>query len=490
MKSFDNKLYLKLQSENIQKRISEFDKLYLEIGGKLFDDHHAKRVLRGFELTSKINVLSKFKNDLEVLIVINANDIDTVKIRGDINISYEDDVLLLVEKFKNIDFSVNGVVITHYANQYAVDVFKKKLNNLGINVYMHYPIAGYPHNTSLILSPDGFGKNEYIKTTKKLIIVTAPGPGSGKMATCLSQLYQDNTRGVVSGYAKYETFPVWNLPLKHPVNLAYEAATADLEDVNMIDYYHKEKYGVDAVNYNRDLEAFPVLKQIFERIYGESPYYSPTDMGVNMVGFGIVNDEAAIESSKQEVIRRYLDTLVSLKKGTATQRAVDKIVSVMSELGLSVADRRCVQAALDQELKKKVPCSAIELSSRKIFLGKESDLLTSAAAAVINALKSLAHIPDDIPLLSHPIIEPIQMLKKDCLHRSSSRLDLEEVLIALSITATTNATSQKALSCLPKLKNAQLHSTVILYQDEIKVLKSLGIDCTMEPIQRKFYLGK
>ena len=483
MKSVDPKLYLKLQTENILKRVEKFDKLYLEFGGKIFDDYHCSRVLNGFEIDLKVQMLAKIKNKVEVVLVINANDIEKNKLRSDIGITYADDVLRLIDEFEKMNIYVGSVVITQYANQPIADVYRKKLTNLGIKSYIHYPIAGYPHNMDLILSEDGYGKNEYVETTRPIVVVCAPGPGSGKLATCLSQLYNENVRGIKAGYAKYETFPIWNLPLKHPVNMAYEAATADLNDVNMIDYFHKEAYGIDAVNYNRDLEAFPVLKKIFERIYGESPYASPTDMGVNALGYAIINEEAAIETSKQEIIRRYLDAIVNYKKGRGTQEAIDKISLIMNHLNISVDDRKCVKAAIDASVKKGVPCVALQISSKKIITGKESNLFAPVSACIINALKYYAKIPDDMPLLSHAIIGPIQELKQKQLHSSAIHLSLEEVLITLAITATTNAMSQRAMEQLPKLQGSQMHSSVILSSADVKVLKKLKIDVTMEDVQ-------
>ena len=483
MKSLDSKLYLKLQTENILKRVEKFDKLYLEFGGKIFDDYHCARVLQGFEIDLKVKMLAKIKNKVEVVIVINANDIEKSKQRSDINISYADDVLRLMDEFEKMGILVSSVVITQYANQPFANVYRNKLDHLGIKSYIHYPIAGYPHNMDLILSEEGYGKNEYIETTRPIVVVCAPGPGSGKLATCLSQLYNENQRGIKAGYAKYETFPVWNLPLKHPVNIAYEAATADLNDVNMIDYFHKEAYGIDAVNYNRDLEAFPVLKKIFERIYGESPYASPTDMGVNALGYAIINEDAAIETSKQEIIRRYLDAIVNYKIGKVNQTAIDKISLLMNHLNISVDDRKCVKAAIDASKKKGVPCVALQIGAKKFITGKQSDMFEATAACIINAIKHLAKIPDDMPLLSYAIIGPIQELKKNQLHSSVLRLNLEEVLVTLAITATTNAMSQRAMEQLSKLEGAQMHSSVMLSSDDIKVLKKLKIDVTMEDVQ-------
>lgn len=480
-KCFDNKMYLKLQSNKILERVNKFgDKLYIEFGGKIFDDYHASRVLRGFEIDSKVKVLSKLKDKVEIIIVINAEDIQSYKSRSDIGITYESDTLRLIDEFEKIDLFVGSVVITHYNNQNLADIFIKKLNNLGIKTYLHYKIDNYPFDVENILSEKGFGKNEYVETQRPIVVITAPGPGSGKMATCLSQLYHENIRGIKAGYAKYETFPIWNLPLKHPVNLAYEAATADLQDVNMIDFYHLENYGISAVNYNRDIEVFPVLKKIFEKIYGESPYLSPTDMGVNMAGFAICDDEAAKEFSKQEIIRRYLDAKCNLKLGRVSTETVDKISIIMKSLNISVDDRRCVKPALEKAKKSNKLAVAIELPNGKIITGKKSPLFEATSAALINSLKYYAKISDDLPLLSPTIIEPIQNLKENLLNRRTKRLYLDEVLIALSITATTNAMAQRALEQLPRLAGAQLHSTVMLHPDDINTLKKLKIDVTTE----------
>lgn len=483
-KAFDNKKYIKLQSDKILERVSQFDdKLYIEFGGKIFDDYHASRVLPGFEIDSKVKALASIKKKVEVIINISADDIQTGKTRNDIGLTYEDDVLRLIDEFENHKIVCKSVVITKYANQPLATIFYQKLKNLGINAYLHYPIDGYPHNTDHVLSEKGFGKNDYVETTHPIIVVTGPGPGSGKMATCLSQLYHDSLKGIKAGYAKYETFPVWNLPLKHPVNLAYEAATSDLNDVNMLDYYHLDKYGISAVNYNRDLDVFPVLNKIFERIYGESPYSSPTDMGVNMAGNAIINDDAAIHASKQEIIRRYLDACCLNKNGKFSQESVDKILRIMRSLNISVDDRKAVKAALIKTEKCNCPCVSIELSNGKIISGKKSELFTSSAAAVINALKYYAKIPKDMLLLSYNVLEPIQNLKTNHLSRKTSRLHLNDVLIALSISATTSSMAACALKQLHKLAGAQLHSSVMINNDDLEVLKKLKIDVTMGTFQ-------
>lgn len=482
-KAFDNKKYIKLQKDKILERVQQFDnKLYIEFGGKLFDDYHASRVLPGFEIDSKLKVLMTLKNQIEVIISISADDIQTGKVRNDIGLSYEDEVLNLVDKFESHGLLVGGIVITMYNQQPLAKIFYHKLINLNLNVYLHYPINGYPHQTDYILSEDGFGRNDYIETTHPIVIVTGPGPGSGKMATCLSQLYHENLKGIRSGYAKYETFPSWNLPLKHPVNLAYEAATADLCDVNMIDYFHLEAYGKSTVNYNRDLEVFPVLNKMFEKIYGKSPYLSPTDMGVNMVGFAISDEEEAIKASKQEIIRRYLDACCFNKMGKFKIDAVEKIERIMNELNITTDNRKVVRAALDYTQKVQCPVVSIEVGKHIVY-GKKTELFTASAAAVINALKYLAKLPKEMPLLSYSLIEPIQNLKKEQLKKRTQRLHLNDVLIALAITATTNEMAKAALSQLPKLKGAQLHSNVMIDTDDIEIIHKLKIDATMGTYQ-------
>lgn len=482
-KSFDNKKYLKLQTEKILERVNQFDgKLYIEFGGKLFDDYHASRVLKGFEIDSKIQVLKVLKKKVEMIIAISADDIQRGKMRNDIDLTYEDDVLHIIDKFEQNELFVGGVVITMYKNQPLANIFYNKLRNLNINVYLHYPIEGYPANTDLVLSDNGFGKNEYVKTTHPIVVVTGPGPGSGKMATCLSQLYFDNLNGIKAGYAKYETFPIWNLPLKHPVNLAYEAATADLDDVNMIDYFHLEAYGKSTVNYNRDLEVYPVLNKMFERIYGESPYKSPTDMGVNMAGFAIVNDDLAVESAKEEVLRRYLDALVYNKIGKFSDNAVSKLELIMKELDIKVEDRKVVTAAVKKTQEIGVPVSAIEIG-KKVITGKKSSMFSSPAACIINALKHLAKIPDEMLLLSKNVIEPIQDLKYKKLKRNNMRINLSNVLVALAINATTNEMARVALEQLPKLRGCEFHSSVMITNDDLEILKKLGINATMGTFQ-------
>lgn len=479
---FDNKKYLSLQSEKIQERIQSFgDKLYLEFGGKLFDDYHASRVLPGFEPDSKIKMLLKLKDVAEILVVISANDIIKNKYRSDLGITYDADVLRLIEVFKNQGLYVGSVVMTMYSPQPAVDAFIKRLENLGIRVYKHYPIEGYPSDVQKIVGEEGYGKNEYVPTSRRLVIVTAPGPGSGKMATCLSQLYHENLRGVKAGYAKFETFPVWNLPLSHPVNLAYEAATADLKDVNMIDPYHLEAYGELAVNYNRDVEIFPVVAAMLEKILGYSPYKSPTDMGVNMAGFCVVDDEACKAASQSEIIRRYYGALGDARKGRIGKDVVAKIELLMSKSGISVADRKPVEAALKKAELTSAPAVAIELNDGRIVTGKTGKLLGPSAAALLNALKALGDIDDDIELISPTIIEPIQKLKVNHMGAVNPLLHTDEILMALAICAVNCPHCKNALSQLDKLKNCEIHSTVILSHVDEKTFKSLGMHVTSEP---------
>lgn len=479
--AFDNDKYVKLQSKHIMERIGQFgNKLYLEFGGKLFDDHHAARVLPGFAPDSKLKMLLEMKDKVEVVIAVCAGDIEKNKIRSDMGITYDVEVLRLIDAFRDIGLYVGSVVITQYSNQPSADTFKSHLEHLGIKVFLHYPIVGYPNNVELIVSDEGYGKNEYIETTKPLVVVTAPGPGSGKMATCLSQLYHDHKRGIEAGYAKFETFPIWNLPLKHPVNLAYEAATADLNDVNMIDPFHLEAYGETTVNYNRDVEIFPVLNAMFQKILGESPYKSPTDMGVNMVGYCICDDEAACEASNQEIIRRYYNTKVEFKKGHADEEAIRKIEIIMSTTNITTDMRRCVSFALKKAELTDGPAVAIELPDGSVVTGKTSSLLGASSSALLNALKKLGNINDEIPLISPSIIEPIQRLKINSLGNNNPRLHTDEILIALAISATTNPLSHLALQQLDKLKNCEAHSTVILSQVDLSTFRKLNMNITCE----------
>ena len=489
--AFDNQKYLRLQSEQILNRVSQFDdKLYLEFGGKLFDDYHASRVLPGFEPDSKLKMLLTLKDKVEVVIVINSFDIQKNKIRSDLNINYESEVLRLIDAFRAAGLFVGSVCIAQYQAIPQVIAFKQKLNNLGIKTYIHYHIDGYPHDVNKIISEDGFGKNEYIETERPLVVVTAPGPGSGKMATCLSQLYHENKRGIKAGYAKYETFPIWNLSLKHPINLAYEAATADLNDVNMIDPYHLEAYQELAVNYNRDVEIFPVLKAIFEAIYGTSPYKSPTDMGVNQAGFAISNEAIAIKASKDEIIRRYLNSLIDLRNGKINQEAVDRIALIMRQLEISVDDRKCVKKALDKSEASGTISMALELEDGYIVDAKTSDLLSAPSALLLNALKHLANINDEMLLISPSIIEPISKMKVNNLGNHNPRIHVDEILIALAISARTNPLAELAMKKLDKLAHCQAHCTAIIHQTDAAVFKKLKIDLTTEPIAfaRKLYV--
>lgn len=481
---FDSKKYLSLQSDYINKRIAQFGgKLYLEFGGKLFDDFHASRVLPGFAPDNKIVMLQQLKDKAEIVIVINSNDIAKNKLRADLGITYDEDVLRLIDIFRSKDLYVGSVVLSQFTEEnLPAQAFQQRLEKLGLKVYRHYHIEGYPHNIPLIVSDDGYGKNEYIETSRELIVITAPGPGSGKMATCLSQLYHDYKRGIKAGYAKYETFPVWNLPLNHPVNIAYEAATADLNDVNMIDPYHLAEYNKVAVNYNRDIEIFPVLNALFEKLMGHSPYKSPTDMGVNMAGYAICDDEACCEASKQEIIRRYYAALVAQRKGVDRGDEVGKIALIMDKLGLKVEDRITVHAANAVKERTGGPAAAIELTDGRIVTGKTSDLFGCSSAMLLNALKTLAGIPDEIKLLSPVAVEPIQKLKTTVLGSKNPRLHTDEVLIALSISAATNETAKKAMQQLDKLRGCQVHTTVILSPVDETVFRKLGVDVTSDPI--------
>lgn len=478
---FDNEKYLKMQSEHIRERINQFDnKLYLEFGGKLFDDYHASRVLPGFAPDSKLLLLMQLSDQAEIVIVISASDIEKNKVRGDLGITYDTDVLRLIESFRQSGLFVGSVVITQYAGQNSANLFKSRLEKLGIKVYIHYCIEGYPSNIPLIVSDEGYGKNDYIETSRPLVIITAPGPGSGKMATCLSQLYHELKHGVRAGYAKFETFPVWNLPLKHPVNLAYEAATADLNDINMIDPFHLETYGVTTVNYNRDVEIFPVLDAIFEKIYGENPYKSPTDMGVNMAGNCISDDEACREASKQEIIRRYYSALNRMADGIASEDEIFKIELLMKQAHITTEDRLVVSAALKRAEETGGPAAAIQLHNDEIITGKTSNLLGASAALLLNALKRLANIDDEIHMISPEAIEPIQTLKTMYLGSKNPRLHTDEVLIALSISAAANPAARLALEQIPKLKGCQVHTSVMLSSVDMKVFKRLGVQLTSE----------
>lgn len=480
---FDNQRYLQLQSQHIQDRIDQFGgKLYLEFGGKLFDDYHASRVLPGFAPDSKVRMLEKLKDKAEILIAIKAGDIEKNKVRGDLGITYDSEVLRLIDIFRGRGLFVGSVVVTQYTGQPAADAFQSRLEQLGVKVYRHYPIAGYPHNITKIVSDEGFGKNDYVETSHPLVVVTAPGPGSGKMATCLSQLYHEHKRGIVAGYAKFETFPVWNLPLKHPVNLAYEAATADLDDVNMIDPFHLQAYGQTTVNYNRDVEAFPIVRNILSRITGdESVYKSPTDMGVNMAGYAIVDDEAVRAAASQEIIRRYYKALCDHKQGKGSQDAVDKIKRIMQELSLTTADRAVVAPALAKSESSGVAAAAIQLPDGPIVTGKASNLMSACSSCVLNAIKAIAGIDDSLTLISPIILEPILKLKIDILGSRSSVLKVDDVLAALSITAATNTLTARAMAALPKLRDCEMHSTCMLHSGDEGTLRKMGLRLTSEP---------
>ena len=479
---FDNQLYIQRQSAEIQKRIAQLGgKLYLEFGGKLFDDFHASRVLPGFAPDSKIQMLRSMADKAEIIIAINAGDIVKNKIRGDLGITYDQDVLRLIDAFRGFGLFVSSVVITRYTGQPTVEAFQQKLEKLGLRVYRHYPIEGYPYNVPVIISEAGFGKNEYVETQRPLVVVTAPGPGSGKLAVCLSQLYHENLRGVNAGYAKFETFPIWNLPLKHPVNLAYEAATADLNDVNMIDPYHLETYGVTTVNYNRDVEAFPVLNAMVERMSGSSPYHSPTDMGVNMAGYAIVDDAVCCQASRDEIIRRYYTAKCDLRRGTGTEAAVEKIELLMRQAGIGIEDRPVVAAALARAEETGRPAVAIQLPDGQLVSGRTSDLLGPSAAALLNAVKGICGFPRECNLIARSVIEPIQKLKVDILGNHNPRLHSDEVLVALSISAAMSGEAERACKHLRDLRGCEAHSTVILPPVDADIYRKLGINLTCEP---------
>ena len=479
---FDNEKYLKMQSEHIRERINQFgDKLYLEFGGKLFDDFHASRVLPGFKPDSKLQLLLELKDDSEIVIVINSDDIEKNKIRGDLGITYDVDVIRLLNIFRKIGLLVSSVVLTRYDNQPTADAFAARLEALGVNVYHHYNIKGYPSDLQRIISENGFGKNEYIETSRKLVIVTAPGPGSGKMATCLSQLYHEHKRGLNAGYAKFETFPIWNLPLRHPVNIAYEAATSDLNDVNMIDPFHLEAYGETTVNYNRDIEIFPVLNAMFENILGESPYKSPTDMGVNMAGNCIFDDEVTCKAASDEIIRRYYVGLCDRRKGLISDDEVTKLSLLMKQANINPESRKTVEVALKKEAETGAPAAAMELPDGTLLTGRTSDLLGAASGLLLNALKHMAGLDDSILLMSPHVIEPIMDLKVNHLGNNNPRIHTDETLLALSICATTDDNAKRAMEQISNLRGCEVHSTVILSPVDERIFKRLGINLTCEP---------
>ena len=483
---FDNDKYLKIQSEHIKTRIAQFDgKLYLELGGKLFDDHHASRVLPGFQPDSKLRMFQQLSESIEIVLAISAEDIEKNKVRADLGITYDEDLLRLRDEFMNRGFMVGSVVVTCYNGQRSADAFRQRLERLGIKSYCHYLIDGYPHNVDLIASDEGFGRNDYVETSRPLVIVTAPGPGSGKMAVCLSQLYNENRRGVRAGYAKFETFPVWNLPLKHPVNIAYEAATADLNDVNMIDPFHFDAYGKVAINYNRDIEIFPVLNALFEGIYGENPYKSPTDMGVNMVGFCISDDEVCCNASKDEIIRRYYTAMNKLADGACNDSEVNKIKLLFNQAKITTATRRTTVAANDLKRECGHTASAIELEDGTIITAKSSPLLGCSAALILNVTKHLAGIDHDVKLIPQSMIEPIQKTKIDYLGARNPRLHTDEVLVAISVLSQHDENCQLALAQLPKLRGCQVHSTVMLGEVDRKIFQKLGCGLTCDPVKKK-----
>ena len=479
---FDHDKYTAMQSEHILKRIAKFGgKLYLELGGKLFDDTHASRVLPGFRPDSKISMLLNLKDQAELVIAINADDIEKNKIRGDLGITYDSEVLRLIDAFRSIGMYVGSVVLTRWRDQHAAVQFKQRLESLGISVFRHFDIDGYPYNVKHIVSDEGFGKNEYVETSRPLVLVTAPGPGSGKMAVCLSQLYQEHQRGVQAGYAKFETFPIWNLSLKHPVNVAYEAATVDLDDHNMIDPFHLEAYGETTVNYNRDIEIFPVLNAVFEQIYGSSPYASPTDMGVNMVGNCIIDDDVCRQAAHQEIIRRYYTARCNLRKGQGEQSEVDKLELLLQKSGITDEDRPVLAAARSRAEETGAPASAMQLPDGRIITGKTTNLLGPSAALLLNVLKALGGIEKSTHLISPSVIEPIQTLKCTYLGNHNPRLHTDEVLLALSICASTDEKAATAMKQLPLLKGCEAHSTVILGQVDNNVFKRLGVNLTCDP---------
>ena len=479
---FDNQKYLEMQSGRFRDRIAEFGgKLYLEFGGKLFDDYHASRVLPGFQPDSKLQMLLQLKDQAEIVIVVSAQDIEKDKVRGDLGITYDIDTLRLIEAFRSKGLTVSSAVLTKYAPSPKLDAFEARLQAAGVAVYHHYLIDGYPASISKIVSDAGYGKNDYIETRRSLVIITAPGPGSGKMATCLSQLYHEHKRGVKAGYSKFETFPIWNLPLKHPVNLAYEAATADLNDVNMIDPFHLEAYGVTTVNYNRDVEIFPVLKTMFERIAGSSPYQSPTDMGVNMAGYCIVDDDVVCQASKEEILRRFYAEQCRHRRGQTDGNAVFKIELLMKQLGLTPQDRKVVAPALAVAERTGAPAAAMEMTDGKILTGKTSELLGCSSALLLNALKYLGNIPDEVQLISPSVIEPVQNLKVNVLGNKNPRLHIDELLVALSICAVTDANAKKAVRQLQKLRGCEAHTTVILSEADEDSFRRLGVRLTSEP---------
>lgn len=489
-KGFDNEKYITLQAEHIQNRIEQFGgKLYLEFGGKLFDDYHASRVLPGFEPDSKIRMLQSMMDQVEIVIAINANDIEKSKVRGDLGITYDEDVLRLMDIFRSMGFMVGSVVITRYENQPDADAFRRRITDMGITSYLHYSIPGYPYDTDTIVSEEGFGKNEYIETSRPLVVVTAPGPGSGKMATCLSQLFHEFKRGVVAGYAKYETFPIWNLPLNHPVNIAYEAATADLDDDNIIDPFHLEAYGETTVNYNRDVEIFPVLRSMMERIVGESPYKSPTDMGVNMAGYAIVDDEACRQAANNEIVRRYFSTAVEVKRNGCGERALEKIEILMNQADITTNLSPARSAALLKAEMTGKPAGALVLPNGVVVTGKTGNLLGAASALLMNALKGVSGVADDVDVISDNVLEPICHLKTEHLHNTNPRLHSDETLLALSVSSVSNPLAERLIDNADKLRGCDAYFSVIISATDEKLYRTLGINVCCEPKyeQHRFY---
>lgn len=483
---FDNDKYLHIQSQHISERIAQFDgKLYLELGGKLFDDHHASRVLPGFQPDSKLRMFQQLADRIEILLVINAQDIEAGKTRADLGLTYDDDILRLKGEFERRGFYVGSIVITHFKGQPAALAFREKLSNLAITSYLHYLIDGYPHNVPLIASPNGFGRNDYVETTRPLVIVTAPGPGSGKMAVCLSQLYNEHRRGVRAGYAKFETFPVWNLPLKHPVNIAYEAATADLGDVNMIDPFHYDAYSRVAINYNRDIEIFPVLNALFEGIYGDNPYKSPTDMGVNMVGFCISDDDVCQRAARQEIVRRYYEAACKRAEGASNEAEINKILLLFNQAHVSLESRRAAVCALQRKRESGHTAAAIELADGTLIAANSSPLMGCSAALILNATKHLAHIPHDQKLIPQQMIVPIQKTKTEYLGAKNPRLHTDEILVALSVLSDTDPLCRRALQQLPALRGCQVHATVMLSEVDRKIFKKLGVALSCEPVRKR-----
>ena len=491
-RGFDNEKYLELQETRIKERIAQFGgKLYLEFGGKLFDDYHASRVLPGFEPDSKFRLLKNLREDVEIIIAINAGHIEKNKARGDLGITYDEDVLRLADVFRGEGFRIAAVVLTQYAGQPAADAFRQRLAALGIPCKLHYPIEGYPHDVDLIVSPEGYGRNEFVETTRPLVVVTAPGPGSGKLATCLSQLYHEHEHGVEAGYAKFETFPVWNLPLSHPVNIAYEAATVDLDDANIIDSFHLDAYGETTVNYNRDVEAFPVVKALMQKILGESPYQSPTDMGVNMVGFAISDDDACRDTSRAEIVRRYFTAAETVKRTGSGAEQVSRLQAIMQKAGIDKNYLPTRQAALEREKETGGPVGALILADGRVVTGKTSERLGAASSLLMNALKTVTGVDIEQNVIDDAAINPICHLKTEHLANRNHRLHSDETLIALSITSGTSETAKRVIGGLPALAGCDAFFSVIISATDERVYRKLGINVCCEPKfeRHTFYHG-